>query len=165
MNRRFALKALAGTGLAATIAACAPMMSQAPSIAGVLSSNDQFSTLVAAADAAGLVETLDGDGPFTVFAPTNAAFEKLPEGTVEELLQPENRDQLAAVLTYHVVPGVVTSDQLIGERLSATTVQGSDLHIDATGDAVHVDNARVTQADITASNGVIHRIDTVLLPE
>lgn len=165
MNRRFALKALAGTGLAATIAACAPMMSQQPSIAGVLSSNDQFSTLVAAADAADLVGTLDGDGPFTVFAPTNAAFEKLPEGTVEALLRPENRDQLAAVLTYHVVPGVVTSDQLIGERLSATTVQGGDLRIDATGDAVHVNDARVTQADITASNGVIHRIDTVLLPE
>ena len=165
MNRRFALKALAGTGLAATIAACAPMMSQEPSIAGVLSSNDQFSTLVAAADAADLVGTLDGDGPFTVFAPTNAAFEKLPEGTVEELLQPENRDQLAAVLTYHVVPGVVTSDQLIGERLSATTVQGGDLHIDATGEAVHVNDARVTQADISASNGVIHRIDTVRRPE
>lgn len=164
MNRRFALKALAGTGLAATIAACAPMAEQ-PSIAGILATNDQFSTLVAAADAAGLVETLAGPGPFTVFAPTDNAFAKLPAGTVESLLQPENRDELAAVLTYHVVPGVVTSDQLIGQRTSATTVQGGSLHIDATGSAVHVDDARVTQADIAASNGVIHRIDTVLLPD
>ncbi|MFP4239019.1 MAG: fasciclin domain-containing protein [Rhodosalinus sp.] len=164
MNRRFALRALAGTGLAAAVAACAPMAQQ-PTIAGILSTSDQFSTLVAAADAAGLVETLAGPGPITVFAPTDNAFAKLPEGTVDSLLQPENRDQLIEVLSYHVVSGEVTSDQLAGQRTSATTVQGGSLHIDATGDAVHVNDARVTQADIMASNGVIHRIDTVLLPE
>ncbi|WP_371039229.1 MULTISPECIES: fasciclin domain-containing protein [unclassified Rhodosalinus] len=164
MNRRFALRALAATGLAAGLAACAPAPSQ-PDIVGVAASNDQFSTLVTAVQAAGLVETLQGPGPFTLFAPTNAAFEKLPAGTVESLLQPENRDQLVSVLTYHVVPGAVTSDQLAGKRLSAETVQGQSLHINATGSAVHVENARVTQADISASNGVIHVIDTVLLPE
>lgn len=139
-------------------------MASQPDIVDVAVSNDQFSTLVAAVTAAGLVDTLKGDGPFTVFAPTNAAFDALPAGTVETLLQPENRDQLVAVLTYHVVPGAVTSDQLIGQRMDVDTVQGSSVHINATGSGVHVNNARVTQADIMASNGVIHRIDTVLLP-
>lgn len=125
--------------------------------------NDQFSTLVAAVKAAGLVDTLKGDGPFTVFAPTNEAFAKLPAGTVDNLLKPENRDQLVAVLTYHVVPGKVMSGDLAGKQISAATVQGSTVDIDAT-DGVMVDNANVVSADIVTDNGVIHVIDTVILP-
>ncbi|MEK9660482.1 MAG: fasciclin domain-containing protein [Alphaproteobacteria bacterium] len=135
----------------------------AKDIVDTAASNDQFSTLVAAVKAAGLVDTLKGDGPFTVFAPTDAAFAKLPAGTVETLLKPENRDQLVAVLTYHVVPGKVMSGDLAGKKLSAATVQGSDVDIDATS-GVMVDNAMVTAADIETDNGVIHVIDTVILP-
>ncbi len=125
---------------------------------------DDFNTLVAAVQAADLVETLQGDGPFTVFAPTDAAFEALPAGTVEELLKPENKDQLVAVLTYHVVPGKVMSSDLAGQALEADTVQGSTVAIDATGDGVKVDGASVVSADVEASNGVIHVIDAVILP-
>ncbi|MEM9050222.1 MAG: fasciclin domain-containing protein [Pseudomonadota bacterium] len=122
-----------------------------------------FNTLVAAVQAAGLVETLKGDGPFTVFAPTDAAFAKLPDGTVETLLMPENKDQLIAVLTYHVVPGKVMSADIAGNALAVATVQGQDIAIDATS-GVMINNATVTAADIEASNGVIHVIDTVILP-
>ena len=125
--------------------------------------NDTFSTLVAAVTAAGLVETLTGDGPFTVFAPTNEAFAKLPYGTVDNLLKPENRDQLVAILTYHVVPGKVMSSDLAGKKLKATTVQGTVVDIDAT-DGVTVDGATVTTADIVTDNGVIHVIDKVIMP-
>jgi len=124
----------------------------------------QFNTLVAAVEAAGLVETLKGEGPFTVFAPTDAAFAALPEGTVDQLLQPENRDQLVAVLTYHVVPGKVMSADIAGQMLEVETVQGQSLSIDAT-DGVTVDEANVVTADIEASNGVIHVIDAVVLPQ
>jgi uncharacterized surface protein with fasciclin (FAS1) repeats len=124
-----------------------------------------FSTLVAAVKAAGLVETLKGDGPFTVFAPTDDAFAKLPDGTVENLLKPENKDQLVAILTYHVVPGKVMSGDIAGQALEAETVAGVPLAIDATGDGVMVGGAMVTTADVMASNGVIHVIDTVLIPE
>ena len=123
----------------------------------------QFETLVAAVQAAGLVDTLKGEGPFTVFAPTDAAFAALPEGTVENLLKPENKDQLIAVLTYHVIPGAVMSGDIAGKKLEVATVQGSDLSIDATM-GVKVDNATVVSADIETSNGVIHVIDNVLLP-
>lgn len=164
MNRRYALKAAAFAGVAALLAGCGDMMGGGePDIVDVAASNDQFSTLVAAVQAGGLVETLKGDGPFTVFAPTNAAFAKLPAGTVESLLEPENRAQLVSILTYHVVPGAVTSDQLAGQRLTVETVQGQTVHIDGR-DGVTVNGANVTTADITASNGVIHVIDEVLLP-
>lgn len=123
----------------------------------------QFSTLVAAVDAAGLVETLRGEGPFTVFAPTDEAFAALPAGTVEDLLKPENRDQLIAVLTYHVVPGKVMSASIAGQILKVASVEGSELSVDAT-DGVTVDGANVVAADIEASNGVIHVIDQVVLP-
>ena len=126
-------------------------------------SKEQFSTLVAAVTAAGLVETLKGDGPFTVFAPTNEAFAKLPAGTVENLLKPENKDQLVVVLTYHVVPGKVMSSDIVGKQFSTKTVQGSMVDIDATK-GVMVDSAMVTAADIETSNGVIHVIDSVILP-
>ena len=123
----------------------------------------QFGTLVAAVQAAGLVDTLKSEGPFTVFAPTDEAFAALPEGTVENLLLPENKDQLIAVLTYHVIPSAVMSGDIAGKKMEVATVQGSDLSIDATM-GVKVDNATVVSADIETSNGVIHVIDQVLLP-
>lgn len=122
-----------------------------------------FNTLVAAVEAAGLVETLKGEGPFTVFAPTDEAFAALPEGTVEDLLKPENKDQLTAILTYHVVPGKVMSTDL-SNNMMATTVQGGDVTIMTEG-GVMVNGANVVQADIEASNGVIHVIDAVILPQ
>ena len=123
----------------------------------------QFSTLAAALDAADLVDTLRGDGPFTVFAPTDAAFAKLPEGTVETLLKPENKDQLVAILTYHVVPGAVKAEQVVTLD-SATTVNGADVSIEVSDSGVKVDEASVVKTDIAASNGVIHVIDSVILP-
>jgi uncharacterized surface protein with fasciclin (FAS1) repeats len=122
-----------------------------------------FNTLVAAVKAAGLVDTLKGDGPFTVFAPTDAAFAALPAGTVENLLKPENKEQLIAVLTYHVVPGKVMSGDIAGKSLEVKTVQGSMVDVNATN-GVMVDGATVVAADIEASNGVIHVIDQVILP-
>ncbi len=121
-----------------------------------------FTTLVAAVEAAGLVETLKGDGPFTVFAPTDEAFAALPEGTVETLLKPENKDQLVSILTYHVVPGKVMSTDLT-DGMMATTVQGGDLTVDLS-DGVMINDATVTTPDIEASNGVIHVVDKVILP-
>ena len=125
---------------------------------------ESFSTLVAAVKAAGLVETLSGSGPFTVFAPTNAAFEKLPAGTVEKLLKPENKDQLVKVLTYHVVPGKVMAKDVV-KLNKAKTVEGSEVTIAVNGGAVTVDNAKVIKTDVNSSNGVIHVIDTVILPK
>ena len=133
-------------------------------IVGIAASNDDFSTLVAAVKAAGLVETLQGDGPYTVFAPTNEAFAKLPAGTVESLLKPENKDQLIAILTYHVVPGAVSAADVV-KLDSAATVQGQNVSISASDAGVTVDNATVLATDIEASNGVIHVIDTVILPK
>ncbi len=124
----------------------------------------QFSTLAAALEAAGLVDTLKGDGPFTVFAPTDEAFAALPEGTVETLLKPENRDQLIAVLTYHVVPGKVRSDEVV-KLNEATTVNGQNVSIKTSYGKVKIDGAAVVAADIEASNGVIHVIDKVILPK
>ncbi|MGO4917246.1 fasciclin domain-containing protein [Pseudogemmobacter sp. W21_MBD1_M6] len=121
-----------------------------------------FTTLVAAVQAAGLVDTLKGEGPFTVFAPTDAAFAALPEGTVENLLKPENKDQLVKILTYHVVPGKVMSTDLTNGMM-APTVEGADLTIMTEG-GVKVNDANVTTADIEASNGVIHVIDAVIIP-
>jgi uncharacterized surface protein with fasciclin (FAS1) repeats len=124
-----------------------------------------FQTLLTAAEAAGLVDTLKSDGPYTVFAPTDDAFAKLPEGTVEGLLKPENQDQLKAILTYHVVPGKTMSSDLAGKELEVESVEGSMIAIDATGSSVMVDDATVTQADIEADNGVIHVIDAVIQPQ
>ena len=122
-----------------------------------------FSTLVAAVEAAGLVETLKGEGPFTVFAPTDDAFAALPEGTVDTLLMPENKDQLVQILTYHVVPGKVMSTDLSND-MTAETVEGSPVTIMTEG-GVTVNGANVTTADIEASNGVIHVIDAVIMPD
>jgi uncharacterized surface protein with fasciclin (FAS1) repeats len=162
MNRRTLLRVAGAVSAIALMTACVPAQTE-PDIVDIASSNDDFSTLVAAVSAAGLVDTLKGDGPFTVFAPTNAAFAALPAGTVENLLKPENKDQLVAILTYHVVAGAVTSDQLAGQRLTVATVNGANIHIDGRK-GVKVNKSRVTTADIMASNGVIHVIDRVLLP-
>jgi uncharacterized surface protein with fasciclin (FAS1) repeats len=123
----------------------------------------QFNTLAAALTAAGLVDTLKGAGPFTVFAPTDAAFAKLPAGTVDTLLKPENKDQLVAVLTYHVVPGKVMAADVV-KVTEAKTVNGAAINVKVDGETVMINDAKVTSADIAASNGVIHVIDTVILP-
>lgn len=123
-----------------------------------------FNTLTKALQAAGLVDTLKGKGPFTVFAPTDEAFAKLPPGTLEDLLKPENKEKLRAILTYHVVPGEVTAAQVVKLK-SAKTVNGQMLIIVVKDGTVMVDNAKVIKTDIMASNGVIHVIDTVLMPK
>lgn len=122
-----------------------------------------FKTLVAAVQAAGLVETLQGKGPFTVFAPTDEAFAKLPKGTVEDLLKPENKQKLISILTYHVVSGAVQSGDVV-KLSSARTVQGQNVGIKVADGSVMINNAKVVKADVGASNGVIHVIDTVILP-
>jgi uncharacterized surface protein with fasciclin (FAS1) repeats len=124
---------------------------------------DNFKTLVAAIKAAGLVETLQGKGPFTVFAPTDEAFAKLPAGTVEDLLKPENKEKLVAILTYHVVPGKVMAADV--KTMDAKTVQGQSVKIVVADAGVTVDGAKVVQTDVPAENGVIHVIDAVILPK
>lgn len=138
-----------------------PEMMAGDSITDIAAANPDFSTLVAALQATGLDAALSGPGPYTVFAPTNAAFDALPEGTLEELLA--NPDDLANILTYHVVDGTVTSDQVVSLE-SAPTLQGSMLDISVQGEDVYVNDAMVTAVDIEANNGVIHVIDTVLIP-
>ena len=123
-----------------------------------------FNTLVAAVQAAGLVDTLKGEGPFTVFAPTDDAFAALPEGTVESLLKPENREQLVSILTYHVIPGAVMSGDVSGKQLDVATVQGSKVSVNGMS-GVSVDGANVVQANIETDNGVIHVIDKVIMPK
>jgi len=153
--------AVVATGLVAS--AGERKASNPPDIVDTAVANGSFKTLAAALQAAGLVDTLKGKGPFTVFAPTDAAFAKLPAGTVENLLKPENKDKLTAVLTYHVVPGKVESKDVV--KLSeAKTVNGGSLKIQSSGGVVMVDGAKVVTPDIACSNGVIHVIDTVVLP-
>lgn len=131
-------------------------------VVDIAASNDSFKTLTAALKAAGLTDTLSGEGPFTVFAPTDAAFAALPEGTLEKLLLPENKAALVKILTYHVVPGEVTSTEL--ESGEVTTVAGSPVSVAVEPSGVMVNNAMVVQPDVQASNGVIHVIDKVILP-
>jgi uncharacterized surface protein with fasciclin (FAS1) repeats len=140
----------------------APAAAPAGDIIETATSAGSFTTLAKALEAAGLVETLKGEGPFTVFAPTDEAFAKLPEGTLDALLK--DKTKLTAILTYHVVPGNITAAQ-VAAMTSAKTVNGKELSIAATGGKVTVGKATVTQADVKATNGVIHVIDTVLLPE
>lgn len=154
---------------AAVLVAMAPIANQNNeqdhnhhNIVEVASDTDNLSTLVTAVKAAGLVETLSGDGPFTVFAPTNEAFEALPDGTLESLLEPENKDMLVDILTYHVVAGEVMSGDL-SDGLMAETVQGSQITI-SIADGVSVNDASVIAADVEANNGVVHVIDSVILP-
>ena len=167
MNRRFALKATLAAAALATIAACAPR-DQGSDIVDIAAADGNFTTLVAAIQAAGLEDTLRGDGPFTVFAPTDAAFAALPPGTVDTLLLPENKDQLVSILTYHVLPNAVQSGDVLGQVVDVPTVQGQTVRVDGTGSkvgpAVRVNDADVIQADILATNGVIHVINKVLIP-
>jgi len=146
-----------------TTAAEAAAAATSPDIVAVAASAGQFNTLVAALKAGGLVETLQGPGPFTVFAPTDEAFAKLPAGTLDSLLMPENKDQLVSILTYHVVAGKVTADEVV-KLDSAVTVQGESVTISTSDSGVSVNDANVIKADVMASNGVIHVIDTVLIP-
>jgi uncharacterized surface protein with fasciclin (FAS1) repeats len=157
--RKFLIASLAAMPLVA-----GSMAAKAADIVDTAVSAGQFNTLVAAVQAAGLVETLKGEGPFTVFAPTDEAFAKLPAGTVDDLLKPENKDKLVAILTYHVVPGKVMSSDIAGKEMMVDTVQGGKLSVDAT-DGVKVDEASVVSADVEADNGVIHVIDAVVMPE
>lgn len=160
MKFRNSLRAMAvGAALVATTAGA-----RAADIVDTAVSAGSFNTLVAAVKAADLVDTLKGTGPFTVFAPTDEAFKKLPAGTVEMLLKPENKQKLVAVLTYHVVPGTVLSGDIAGKKMMVGTVQGGKIDVDAT-EGVMVDDARVVATDIKASNGVIHVIDKVILPK
>jgi uncharacterized surface protein with fasciclin (FAS1) repeats len=124
----------------------------------------KFNTLVAAVKAAGLVDTLKGAGPFTVFAPTDEAFAKLPKGTVDDLLKPENKAKLVSILTYHVVPSKAMAADIAGKKMNVKTVQGTEVAIDATK-GVTVNGANVVTPDVAATNGVIHIIDTVLMPK
>lgn len=163
MNRRNFLKASAAATLAAGLAT--PSFAMGGDIVDIAAGNSQFSTLVAAVSAAGLVDTLKSRGPFTVFAPTNAAFAALPHGTVENLLRPENRDQLVSILTYHVLPGQFDASLLLGRRGRLITVQGDSIISDGRSGAVHLNgNTAVTSPNVGASNGIIHVINKVLLP-
>lgn len=156
MIRRTFLAFTAATALAM------PAFAQDKDIVDTAVGAGSFTTLVAAVQAAGLVDTLKGPGPFTVFAPTDAAFAALPAGTVEDLLKPENKDRLVAVLTYHVVPGAVMSTDL-AEGMKAATVQGSEVTFTLDG-GPKVNGASISTPDVVASNGVIHVIDAVILP-
>jgi uncharacterized surface protein with fasciclin (FAS1) repeats len=159
-----AIKTIAAAAVAVALSMSAAQAADKTDIVQTAISNGSFKTLVAAVKAAGLVETLKGSGPFTVFAPTDEAFAKLPGGTVENLLKPENKKQLVAILTYHVVPGKVMSKDIVGKKTMAKSVEGEEISIDATN-GVKVDNAKVVKADVEASNGVIHVIDTVIMPK
>ena len=152
----------AATFALATLVAVPAFAGSQKDIVDTAAGTDGFSTLVAAVQAAGLVDTLKGDGPFTVFAPTDEAFAALPAGTVESLLLPENKEQLISILTYHVVPGKVMSTDLVDD-MTAATVQGGDIMIDL-DHGVMINDASVAAADIVTSNGVIHVIDKVILP-
>ena len=160
------IRILTVTIVAATVAAFgishAESAAKQKDLITVASSAGTFNTLVAAVKAAGLVETLQGDGPFTVFAPTDTAFAKLPKGTVEDLLKPENKEKLAAILTCHVVAGKVMAADV--KTMKAKTVNGKELDIRVTDGQVTVDSAKVVKTDVAASNGVIHVIDSVLMP-
>jgi uncharacterized surface protein with fasciclin (FAS1) repeats len=145
------------------VAASSPARAQQQDIVDTAVSAGSFTTLAKALQAAGLVQTLKGSGPFTVFAPTDAAFAKLPAGALDDLLKPENREKLKAVLTYHVVPGKVMASQVTG-LTSAKTVNGEPLGVSVKDGGVTVGGAKVVKTDIVASNGVIHVIDSVVLP-
>ena len=159
------MKLKSAIGAAAIYLAMASLSlpAKASDIVDTAVSAGKFSTLVAAVKAAGLVDTLKGKGPFTVFAPTDEAFAKLPAGTVETLLKPENKDKLVSILTYHVISGKVMSTDIAGKKMDVASVQGAPIMDDATK-GVMINNASVVSADVAASNGVIHVIDTVIMP-
>jgi len=154
---------IAAAALALPAQAATVQTAEGPDIVDIAVSAGSFDTLVAAVQAAGLVDVLKSDGPFTVFAPTDEAFAKLPAGTVADLLKPENKDQLVAILTYHVVPGKVTARDALAAR-SAATVEGQSVEIGIAKGALSVNDSKVLDNDIEASNGIIHVIDAVLIP-
>jgi uncharacterized surface protein with fasciclin (FAS1) repeats len=160
--KAYVMQVLAGVAMVGVMAGSA--QAQGKDIVDTAVAAGQFKTLAAALKAAGLVDTLKSAGPFTVFAPTDEAFAKLPKGTVEELLKPENKAKLTAILTYHVVAGKVMAADVMKVK-DAKTVQGGSVKVNAMGGKVMIDNATVVKADIVASNGVIHVIDTVLMPK
>ena len=151
-------------GIVAAVTLTSAFAANALNIVETAVSAGQFKTLVAAVQAADLGGALSGPGPFTVFAPTDEAFAELPAGTVDDLLKPENRDKLIAVLKYHVVSGKVMAADIAGKKANVTTLQGSDISVDAMSGGVMINDATVTTADIQASNGVIHVINKVMLP-
>lgn len=155
--------ALAVLGASGLVLVPAKAENPSKTVVEIAAGSEDFSTLVAAVKAAGLVETLSGTGPFTVFAPTNEAFAKLQEGTVETLLKPENKEKLAAILTYHVVAGKVMAADVKAGKVA--TVNGKEASIEVAGGAVKIDGAKVVKTDLLGSNGVIHVIDSVILPE
>ena len=161
------MKSLLKSALALTLLASTSIPAFADTsdktVVEIAAGNEDFSTLVAAVKAAGLAETLSGDGPFTVFAPTNEAFAKLPEGTVETLLKPENKEKLAAVLTYHVVAAKVMAADVKAGKVA--TVNGAEATVTVEDGAVMIDGAKVVKTDIVGKNGVIHVIDTVIMPK
>ena len=164
MNRKQVVRMLVAGAMALTVGtSAATVRAQEKDIVDTAVAAGSFKTLAAALKAAGLVDTLKGAGPFTVFAPTDEAFAKLPAGTVENLLKPENKAQLVAILTYHVVPGAVMAAQ-VTKLKDAKTVNGQSVRIGAMSGSVTIDKARVVKADIKTSNGVIHVIDAVMLP-
>ncbi len=167
MKTQFVRLAVAAVAAVALVAGSTVAKAQQPKdIVDTAVAAGSFKTLAAALQAAGLIETLKGKGPFTVFAPTDAAFAKLPKGTVEDLLKPENKAKLIAILTYHVVPGSVMAAQVVTMNgKEAKTVNGQSVKIAVMGGAVTIDGATVVTTDIKASNGVIHVIDSVLLPK
>ena len=165
INRRTSLKALLGAGAVAVLAGCAGMADKGDDIVDIAAGNEDFSTLVAAVQAAGLVETLKGDGPFTVFAPTNAAFEQALADlglTAEELLASPD---LSGILTYHVVAGkIMAADAIAADGTEVATVNGDTIEVSVVDGNVMIDGATVTTADLEAGNGVVHVIDAVILP-
>ena len=151
-------------GIVAAVTLTSAFAANAMNIVETAVNAGQFKTLVAAVQAADLGGALSGPGPFTVFAPTDEAFAELPAGTVDDLLKPENRDKLIAVLKYHVVSGKVMAADIAGKKANVTTLQGSDISVDAMSGGVMINDATVITADIQASNGVIHVINKVILP-
>lgn len=160
--KRYVIQVMAGMAVVGALAGS--LRAQGKDIVDTAVAAGQFKTLAAALKAAGLVDTLKGAGPFTVFAPTDEAFARLPKGTVEELLKPENKAKLTAILTYHVVSGRVMAADVVKVK-DAKTVQGGSVKVNTAGGKVTVDNAQVVKTDIGASNGVIHVIDSVMMPK
>ena len=160
LNKFFNIVSIAVIALSVSIGAAS---ATSKNIVETAVQSGKFNTLVAALKAAGLVNTLNGKGPFTVFAPSDTAFSKLPTGTVNDLLKPENKAKLVSILAYHVIPGKVMSGDIAGKKISVKTVQGSEISVDAMY-GVKINDSNVVSADIAATNGVIHVIDKVLIP-
>ena len=160
LNKCFNIVAIAVIALSVSISAAS---ATSKNIVETAVQSGKFNTLVAALKAAGLVNTLNGKGPFTVFAPSDTAFSKLPAGTVDGLLKPENKAKLVSILAYHVIPGKIMSGDIAGKKISVKTVQGSEISVDAMY-GVKINDSNVVSADIAATNGVIHVIDKVLMP-